>query len=58
MNGLVGKTITYTAPSGHTCKGTVDKEFKNEVEIKEIGQLSGRVWRYRIDKSQIVSVKE
>lgn len=58
MNGLVGKTITYTASSGHAYNGTVDKEFKNEVEIKEIGQLSGRVWRYRINKNQIVSVKE
>ncbi len=57
MNGLIGKTIAYTAPSGHTYSGVVDKEFENEVEIKEIGQLSNLVWRYRIDKNQIVSVK-
>lgn len=58
MNNLVGKTISYTAPSGHIYNGVVDKEFKNEVEIKEIVQLSHRVWRYRIDKNKIVSVKE
>lgn len=54
MRSLVGKTISYTAPSGNIYDGIVKKEFDSEVEIKEIGQLSNKVWIYRVNKSQII----